>query len=124
MDLIQAKIWFFKIAEVDEMGKVKYRVKARVVKVAGECPIYKEGDEIVIDWFYINTRKSKNVCIHAFGALLSLLSAFLHGSSAIDLGIGKEENKGYLQCPDPGKPWTCGGTVLFQLRREKIQEKV
>ena len=100
----------------------KYRVRAKVVRITGTCPIYKVGDEIVIDRFFIDTQKSKNVCIHALSALLSLLSAYLHGNSAIDLGIGKEENKGYMQCPDPGPPWTCGGTVLFELIREEIKE--
>ena len=100
----------------------KYRVKARVARITGTCPVYKVGDEIIIDKFFIDTQKSKNVCIHAFGALLSLLSAYLHGASAVDLGIGKEENKGFLQCPDPGPPETCGGTVLFELIREEVRE--
>jgi len=38
------------------------------------------------------------------------------------LGIGKEEDTGYAQCPGPGEPYTCGGTVIFELKREKAGE--
>lgn len=84
--------------------------------------MYRIGDEIIIDKFYINAGESKNVCMHAFSAMSTLLSAFVHGSSATELGIGAEENTGYLQCPDPGPPHTKGGTVLFEIRREVIEE--
>jgi uncharacterized repeat protein (TIGR04076 family) len=56
-----------------------------------------------------------------FSSLLTLLSAFAHGSSAIELGIGSSEDIGYLQCPDPGPPYTEGGTVIFELRRERLK---
>jgi uncharacterized repeat protein (TIGR04076 family) len=49
--------------------------------------------------------------------MTTFLSAFLHGTSALELGIGSEEDVGYLQCPDPGPPYTKGGTVLFKLKR-------
>jgi hypothetical protein len=53
--------------------------------------------------------------------MLTLLAPFLKGISARALGIGKGDNTGYVQCPDPGAPYTCGGTVVFELRREKIE---
>lgn len=77
---------------------------------------------MVLDRFYINTKESKNVCMHALSAMLTLLSPFIHGSSALELGIGTKENVGYLQCPDPGSPHTKGGTVLFEVKREEIRE--
>jgi hypothetical protein len=55
--------------------------------------------------------------------MLTLLMPFLKGMPARELGMGKEENIGYVQCPDPGEPYTCGGTVLFELRRERISEE-
>ncbi|MHC3129853.1 MAG: TIGR04076 family protein [Candidatus Bathyarchaeota archaeon] len=97
---------------------MKTRLIITVEKIRGNCPLYKTGDRIVIDEFYIKSNDSQNVCIHAFAAMTTLLSAFLHGSSAVELGIGSEENIGYLQCPDPGPPCTKGGTVLFKLKRE------
>jgi len=60
--------------------------------------------------------------LYALASMLTQLSPFLKGVSARDLGIGGEDNVGYAQCPDPGKPYTCGGTVVFELRREKIKE--
>jgi len=99
----------------------KYRLTITVKEVRGKCPIYKVGDKIIIDKFYINTKKSKNVCIHAISALSTLLSTFLHGTSAKELGIGKKKNIGYLQCQDPGPPYTPGGTVLFEIKRKRIK---
>lgn len=95
-----------------------YKVVIEVVEVRGTCAAeYKPGDRIVLNGFYIVSKDSANVCIHALSALLTLLSAFAHGASARELGIGSSDDEGYLQCPDPGKPYTCGGTVLFKLRR-------
>lgn len=94
------------------------RLVVTVKEVRGECPLYQIGDKIVIDKFYININESKNVCIHAFSAMSTFLCAFIHGCSAIELGIGKEENMGYIQCPDPGPPCTKGGTVLFEIKRK------
>ena len=97
-----------------------YRVTIDVKEIRGRCPVYAISDRIILDGYYIDSRMSSNICMHAFSAMLTLLSAFAHGSSAIDLGIGEKEDLGYLQCPDPGPPYTKGGTVLFELRREQI----
>lgn len=94
-----------------------YKVLISVVEIRGHCPIYRVGDEILLEGFYIVSSTSANICIHALTSLMSLLSAFSHGSSARDLGIGSEDNEGYLQCPDPGPPYTKGGTVVFRLKR-------
>ena len=59
--------------------------------------------------------------LHALAAMLMLLSPFLKGVSAQTLGIGREDDVGYVQCPDPGRPYTCGGTVVFELRREEVK---
>jgi hypothetical protein len=53
--------------------------------------------------------------------MLTPLAPLLKGIPATALGIGKQEDPGYAQCPDPGKPYTCGGTVIFELKREKIE---
>ncbi len=103
--------------------KPKYIVILEVEKVEGYCPLYKVGDKIVLRNFYIDSRKSANICMHLFAAFSTLLSAFAHGSSAIDLGIGKTEDTGYLQCPDPGPPYTKGGTVLFKLTRKRTNNE-
>jgi uncharacterized repeat protein (TIGR04076 family) len=102
--------------------KMRYKIILSVKDIQGNCPLYEVGDKIVIEHFYIESSLSQNICLHAFSAMLSLLSAFSHGVSAKELGIGPEENIGYLQCPDPGAPYTGGGRVLFELRREALNE--
>ncbi|MBS7622443.1 TIGR04076 family protein [Candidatus Bathyarchaeota archaeon] len=91
---------------------------ATIKEIRGVCPLYKVGDRILFESFYVRSEGSKDLCIHAFAAMSTLLSAFLHGKSATDLGIGVEPDIGYIQCPDPGPPCTKGGTVIFELRRE------
>lgn len=100
----------------------KYRITATVKEIKGHCPVYRVGDKIVFERFYIKAKHSGDVCMHALAAMSTLLSAFLHGSSAKDLGMGSNDDIGYLQCPDPGPPCTKGGTVVFELRRERIEE--
>jgi len=95
-----------------------YIVVLRVREIKGNCPVYQVGDRIALDGYCIDSVRSSNVCMHAFSAMLTLLSAFAHGCSAVDLGIGDEADVAYLRCPDPGPPYTKGGTVLFELRRE------
>lgn len=98
--------------------KMKYSVVLEVKEVRGFCSLYRVGDKIVIKEFYIDSKHSKNVCMHLLSSASTLLSAFIHGASAIVLGIGNKEDAGYLQCPDPGPPYTKGGTVIFELRRK------
>lgn len=80
----------------------------------------KYSDKIIFEDFYIRSKDSENVCLHAFASMVSLLLPFIHCYSAIELGIGRKENVGYVQCLDPGPPHTDGGTVTFQLIREAI----
>jgi len=100
-----------------------YRVKVCVKEVRGYCAMnYKPGNCFTVEKYYIRDA-GKGVCLHALASMLTLLSPFLKGVSARILGIGGEDDIGYVQCPDPGKPYTCGGTVVFELRREKLEEQ-
>jgi len=98
-----------------------YEVAVEVVEVRGNCAAgYEVGDKFTINGFCVEPRENTaKVCIHALTSMISLLSPFLHGVSAKLLGIGEKDDEGYLQCPDPGKPYTCGGTVIFRLKRER-----
>jgi len=51
--------------------------------------------------------------------MLTLLAPSLREISARVIRIGREDDVGYVQCPDPGEPYTCGGIVVFELGREK-----
>jgi len=112
---------FRKILEGAEPMSTAYRVRVCVREVRGNCAMgYKPGDCFVVERFYIS-EVGKGICIHALSSMLTLLSPFLKGVSAKVLGIGERDDVGYVQCPDPGKPYTCGGTVVFELRRERIE---
>jgi len=98
-----------------------YRLVITVKEIHGTCPVFKAGDRIVIDSPEIVVDKTDNLCVHALGCMLSLIVPLSHGISFKHLGLAKEEGeKGYIQCLDPGKPYTNGGTVLFEVKRERI----
>jgi len=102
-------------------GEEKYRLIMTVKEIHGKCPVFKLGDRIVIESPRVAVEKTSNICIHAFGCILSMIVPLSHGISFKQLGLATEEGeKGYVQCLDPGKPYTDGGTVLFEIKREKI----
>jgi len=105
------------------MKKVeKYRLTITVKEIKGNCPVSKTGEKIVVESPKIIVKDTDNICIHAFGCMLSMLVALSHGESFQKLGLAREEGeKGYLQCLDPGKPYTNGGTVIFEIKREKLK---
>ncbi len=93
-------------------------VEITVKEIRGNCPVYKVGDKIRFNHYYFNSAKSANICIHAMASMATLLTLFSHGNSAKSLGIGDEDDIGYIQCPDPGpKPYPGGGTVIFEIKR-------
>jgi len=99
-----------------------YRVRITVKEVKGYCAAgYKPGDTFEIEHFYIKPSQDVKICLHALNSMLTLLMPFIKGTPAKTLGIGEEDDIGYIQCPDPGKPYTKGGTVIFELRRERIR---
>ena len=100
-------------------GEGLYEVVIEVIDVRGKCAAgYKPGDKFTIKGFYIEPNEcNMKICIHALTSMMSLLSPFIHGVSARLLGIGDKDDEGYIQCPDPGKPYTCGATVVFKIKR-------
>jgi uncharacterized repeat protein (TIGR04076 family) len=103
------------------VGEEKYRLVISVKEIRGKCPVFNVGDKIVVESPKIVVEKTDNICVHAFGCMLSMIVALSRGISFKELGLAREEGeKGYFQCLDPGKPYTNGGTVLFEMRRERI----
>jgi uncharacterized repeat protein (TIGR04076 family) len=99
----------------------KYRLILIVKEIRGNCPVFKVGERIVIESPKIVADKTDNLCVHALGCMLSMIVPLSHGTGFKQLGLAKEEGeKGYMQCLDPGKPYTNGGTVLFEIKRERI----
>jgi uncharacterized repeat protein (TIGR04076 family) len=103
------------------VGEEKYRLVISVKEIRGNCPVFNVGDRIVVEPPKIIVEKTDNICVHAFGCMLSMIVPLSRGISFKTLGLTTEEGeRGYIQCLDPGKPYTDGGTVLFEIRRERI----
>ena len=99
----------------------KYRLVIKVKRIRGTCPVFNVGDRIVVESPKIIVDKTDNICVHAFASMLSMIVPLSHGISFKKLGLAREDGeKGYIQCLDPGKPYTDGGTVLFEIDRERI----
>jgi uncharacterized repeat protein (TIGR04076 family) len=98
-----------------------YRLIITVEKIRGRCPVFKVGDKTIVEEPEIITAKTDTLCVHAFGSMLSMIIPLSRGVSFKELGLAKiEEEVGYVQCLDPGPPYTSGGTVVFRIEREKI----
>jgi len=100
------------------MGVV-YKLVLTVKEIRGTCPVHKLGDRIVVDSPKINTTETDALCVHALGSMLSVLVPLARGISFKGMGLSAEEgNVGYVQCLDPGPPYTPGGTVIFKIERK------
>jgi uncharacterized repeat protein (TIGR04076 family) len=90
-----------------------------VHEIRGKCPVYKVGDKMVIDGPKILLEETDAVCVHALSTLLHYVVALDEGADSVKLGLAKPEEReySYMQCVDPGEPYTSGGTVVFRCRR-------
>jgi uncharacterized repeat protein (TIGR04076 family) len=98
-------------------------LEIEVVEVRGYCPVYKVGDKIVIDDPEIVLDETDALCTHALSSLLHYVLALERGADSVELGLSKLDDRehAYIQCLDPGDPYTHGGTVVFKVR--KVKEK-
>ena len=96
-------------------------LEIEVCEVKGKCPVYKVGDKIVVDDPKIVLDKTDALCTHALSSLLHYVLALERGANPVELGLSKPEDRGhaYIQCVDPGDPYTQGGTVIFKIRKMK-----
>lgn len=85
-----------------------------VREIRGNCPIFKLGDEIQIQGAEIDLERTRAICVHALPSLLYYALALREGADPRSLGLSNRPDRGYLQCPDPGPPYTPGGTVIFE----------
>jgi uncharacterized repeat protein (TIGR04076 family) len=85
-----------------------------VEEIKGKCPVYKKGDKIVIEGPEMVLEKTDAICIHALAPLLHYIVALREGVDPRKLGLSKDEKYAYIQCVDPGEPYTEGGTVIVK----------
>jgi len=89
-------------------------LKIKVIEIRGECPVFNVGDIITIEGPRIDLKNTDAVCTHAFASLMPYIVALRKGIKPSELGLGKGD-KAYVQCLDPGPPYTDGGTVIFEI---------
>jgi uncharacterized repeat protein (TIGR04076 family) len=94
-------------------------LEIEVVEVRGNCPVHKLGDKIVIKEASILLDKTDALCTHALPVILHYAVALDEGADPVKLGLTKPEDRehAYVQCVDPWKPYTDGGTVVFRIKR-------
>jgi uncharacterized repeat protein (TIGR04076 family) len=90
-----------------------------VHNIKGHCPVYKLGDRIIIQNPQINLEKTNALCTHALPSILHYALILEKNWNPLQLGLTKkdDQNNAYIQCLDPGQPYTEGGTVIFRLRK-------
>ena len=90
-----------------------------VHEIRGKCPVYKIGDRLIIDDPEIILKKTDALCTHALSTLLHYVTILEHNWCPVEFGLTtpKDPENAYMQCIDPGKPYTEGGTVIFKCRR-------
>jgi uncharacterized repeat protein (TIGR04076 family) len=73
----------------------------------------------------IDLEKTDALCTHALSTLLHYALILEHDWSPVKLGLttAEDEEHAYMQCVDPGKPYTEGGTVIFRCRRIEKDEQ-
>ncbi len=94
-------------------------LEIKVHQIKGFCPVYKKGDRITVDGPEIVVDKTDALCTHSLSTLLHYTTVLEHDWCPVKLGLTTKEDKGcaYLQCVDPGKPYTDGGTVVFKCKK-------
>ena len=86
--------------------------------------MYNLGDRVVVEGPRIVLEETNALCTHALSSLLHYVVALDEGADPVNLGLTQPDDPShaYIQCMDPGKPYTDGGTVIFRIRRNKGQE--
>jgi len=94
-------------------------LEIEVVEVRGKCPVHEVGDKIVIDGAKIVLDRTDALCVHALPVILHYAVALDEGVNPVKLGLTKTEDKehAYVQCVDPWRPYTDGGTVVFSIKK-------
>lgn len=90
------------------------KLVVEVARLTGQCDAgLREGDRFeVTEDFRLSGDKC---CYFAMSSLVPVLMALQAGLEPSVLGLSHEQGVAYLQCSDPGHPWTSGGTVVFRV---------
>jgi uncharacterized repeat protein (TIGR04076 family) len=94
-------------------------LEIEVIEIRGKCPVHRVGDKMLIEGPKIVLDKTDALCTHALSTLLHYVVALEEGSDPVKLGLTKPDDheNAYMQCVDPGGPYTEGGTAIFRCRK-------
>jgi len=94
-------------------------LEIRVHEIRGNCPVYGKGDRIIINDPEIDLERTDALCTHALSTILHYTTILERKWCPVELGLTVEgdEEHAYMQCVDPGEPYTDGGTVIFRVQR-------
>ena len=99
-------------------------LEIRVCEIRGKCPVYRVGDKIVINGPEVVLEQTDAVCVHALSSLLHYVIALDENVDPRKLGLSRNKGSAYIQCVDPGDPYTDGGTVIFKCERVEQPRRV
>ncbi|TFF68644.1 TIGR04076 family protein [Candidatus Thorarchaeota archaeon] len=91
------------------------RIRITVDKIVGSCPVFREGDQIVVDGADLVLEETDAYCVWAAMSFTPYLIAARKQVPADELGLGSDSGPYFVQCLDPGPPTTSGGTVTFRI---------
>lgn len=98
------------------------RITSTVNEIRERCPARKFGNKIAHEPSEMRSNETDRVCLNAMPCMIHFLYALTKGVSIREMGLSKTEDKAYIQCPDPNPPYTSGGTVMSEIRREVIKK--
>ncbi len=94
-----------------------YRIIVTVKEVKGHCGIHKVGDRFIVEEGQnLSLDTAKSLCIYALAGLIPLFPALSKDLPKDDWMSAETQ---YIQCIDPGPQYGGGGTVIFEIKREK-----
>ena len=99
--------------------EVVFILEITVHEIMGFCPVYKKDDRIIIDDPKVVLDKTDALCTHALSTILHYTTVLEQDWCPVETGLTTENDLGhaYMQCVDPGKPYTDGGKVIFKCKK-------
>jgi len=78
------------------------RLKIKVVKIKGNCPVYNEGDEFHIeDGYKLNSKIT--LCMHSLASIMPYYIPLSRGISSQELGLAKFGSRDEVASPLPAR---------------------
>jgi uncharacterized repeat protein (TIGR04076 family) len=106
------------VIEPVEYPRKGYYVEVSVEKVYGCCPQSVEGDK----YNYVGFNAMEpGLCGIAEHSIHQYIVGMCIGTKAVDMGIAKDGEDGYVMCPAWGPP-TCEAQVIFKLHPVAIEK--